>query len=52
MRLDLLGNMLLLGIGLYASGQRFALDPAKIGVVLSYSISSACDPLITVLAPR
>ncbi|KAG7095244.1 hypothetical protein E1B28_006018 [Marasmius oreades] len=38
-RLDLLGNVLVFGIVLFASGFRKAVDPAKIGVVLSYTMS-------------
>ncbi|KAJ7753347.1 multidrug resistance-associated ABC transporter [Mycena maculata] len=37
-RLDLLGNLLLLGIGIFASGERHSINPAKVGVVLSYSL--------------
>jgi hypothetical protein len=39
-RLDILGNILILGIGLFAAGFRKTIDPAKIGVVLSYTLSS------------
>ena len=39
-RLDLLGNILIFGIGLFAAGFRKTVDPGKIGVVLSYSLSS------------
>ena len=39
-RLDMLGNILILGIALFAAGFRKTVDPAKIGVVLSYSLSS------------
>ncbi len=39
-RLDLLGNILILGIALFAAGFRKTVDPGKIGVVLSYSLSS------------
>ena len=44
-RLDLLGNILILGIALFAAGFRKTVDPSKIGVVLSYSLSSkyACN---------
>ncbi|KAF7792644.1 hypothetical protein EIP86_003741 [Pleurotus ostreatoroseus] len=38
-RLDLLGNILILGIALFAAGFRKTVDPSKIGVVLSYSLS-------------
>ena len=39
-RLDILGNILILGIGLFAAGFRTSVDPSKIGVVLSYTLSS------------
>ncbi|RDX54457.1 multidrug resistance-associated ABC transporter [Lentinus brumalis] len=38
-RLDLLGNILILGIGLFAAGFRKSTDPSKIGVVMSYTLS-------------
>ncbi|KAI8970550.1 multidrug resistance-associated ABC transporter [Trametes punicea] len=38
-RLDILGNMLILGIALFASGFRSSVNPSKIGVVLSYTLS-------------
>ncbi|KAH9849408.1 multidrug resistance-associated ABC transporter [Lenzites betulinus] len=38
-RLDILGNMLILGICLFAAGFRNTVDPSKIGVVLSYTLS-------------
>ncbi|PIL27466.1 ATP-binding cassette transporter [Ganoderma sinense ZZ0214-1] len=38
-RLDILGNMLILGICLFAAGFRNTVDPAKIGVVLTYTLS-------------
>ncbi|KZT29932.1 multidrug resistance-associated ABC transporter [Neolentinus lepideus HHB14362 ss-1] len=38
-RLDLFGNILILGIGLFAAGFRNTVNPSKIGVVLSYSLS-------------
>lgn len=41
-RLDLFGNVLILGIGLFAAGFRTSVNPAKIGVVLSYTLSSKC----------
>ena len=41
-RLDLLGNFLILGIALFASGFRKTVSPSKIGVVLSYTLSSKC----------
>ena len=40
LRLDLLGNILVLGIALFAAGYRHTINPAKIGVVLSYTLSS------------
>ena len=39
-RLDFLGNILVLGIALFAAGFRKTVNPAKIGVVLSYTLSS------------
>lgn len=41
-RLDLFGNCLILGICLFAAGSRFTINPSKVGVVLSYSLSSTC----------
>ncbi|RPD65442.1 multidrug resistance-associated ABC transporter [Lentinus tigrinus ALCF2SS1-7] len=38
-RLDMLGNILILGIGLFAAGFRKTVDPSKIGVVMSYTLS-------------
>ncbi|KAF8962130.1 multidrug resistance-associated ABC transporter [Flammula alnicola] len=38
-RLDLFGNILIFGIGLFAAGFRHSVNPAKIGVVLSYTLS-------------
>ncbi|KAI0635122.1 multidrug resistance-associated ABC transporter [Trametes polyzona] len=38
-RLDILGNILILGICLFAAGFRNTVDPSKIGVVLSYTLS-------------
>ncbi|KAI0795051.1 multidrug resistance-associated ABC transporter [Abortiporus biennis] len=38
-RLDILGNLLILGIGLFAAGFRKSVDPSKIGVVLSYTLN-------------
>lgn len=40
-RLDFLGNLLVLGIALFGSGFRKTIDPSKVGVVLSYTLSSA-----------
>ena len=39
-RLDILGNILILGICLFAVGLRHTVDPSKIGVVLTYTLSS------------
>lgn len=41
-RLDFFGNLLILGIALFAAGFRNTVNPSKIGVVLSYSLSSTC----------
>ncbi|KAG6856152.1 hypothetical protein H0H87_007058 [Tephrocybe sp. NHM501043] len=38
-RLDVLGNVLVFGIALFAAGFRNTVDPSKIGVVLSYTLS-------------
>ncbi|OCH88007.1 multidrug resistance-associated ABC transporter [Obba rivulosa] len=38
-RLDFLGNILILGIALFAAGFRATVSPSKIGVVLSYTLS-------------
>ncbi|PIL27467.1 ATP-binding cassette transporter [Ganoderma sinense ZZ0214-1] len=38
-RLDILGNILILGICLFAAGFRHTVDPSKIGVVLTYTLS-------------
>ncbi|KAJ7607493.1 multidrug resistance-associated ABC transporter [Roridomyces roridus] len=38
-RLDAFGNILVLGIALFAAGFRNTVDPSKIGVVLSYTLS-------------
>ncbi|GJJ12857.1 hypothetical protein Clacol_007102 [Clathrus columnatus] len=38
-RLDLLGNILIFGIGLFAVGFRNSVNPSKTGVVLTYSLS-------------
>lgn len=37
-RLDLFGNILVLGIALFAAGFRHTVDPSKIGVVLTYTL--------------
>ncbi|KAF6760644.1 cadmium ion transporter [Ephemerocybe angulata] len=39
-RLDFFGNLLVFGITLFAAGFRHNVNPAKIGVVLSYTLSS------------
>ena len=39
-RLDFLGNILVFGIALFAIGFRHSVNPAKTGVVLSYTLSS------------
>ncbi|KAH8110166.1 multidrug resistance-associated ABC transporter [Phellopilus nigrolimitatus] len=39
-RLDLFGNILVLGIALFAAGFRKTVNPSSIGVVLSYSLST------------
>lgn len=44
-RLDIIGNILLLGICLFAAGFRHSVDPSKIGVVLTYTLSRACFSL-------
>ncbi|TFK57912.1 hypothetical protein BDN72DRAFT_172490, partial [Pluteus cervinus] len=38
-RLDVFASLLILGIGLFAAGFRTTISPAKIGVVLSYSLA-------------
>ncbi|PPQ74022.1 hypothetical protein CVT26_006961 [Gymnopilus dilepis] len=45
-RLDIFGNILILGIGLFGAGFRHTVNPAKIGVVLSYSLSSAYSTIL------
>ncbi|KAF7373650.1 Oligomycin resistance ATP-dependent permease YOR1 [Mycena sanguinolenta] len=39
LRLDVFGNILVFGIALFAAGFRHTVDPSKIGVVLSYTLS-------------
>ncbi|KAJ7172563.1 multidrug resistance-associated ABC transporter [Mycena filopes] len=39
LRLDVFGNILIFGIALFAAGFRNTVDPSKIGVVLSYTLS-------------
>ena len=50
-RLDLFGNILIFGIALFAVGFRHTINPATVGVVLSYTLSSAYPHPIVVL-PR
>ena len=45
-RLDILGNILILGICLFAVGLRHTVDPSKIGVVLTYTLSSPYSLLL------
>ena len=40
LRLDFFGNILVLGIALFAAGFRKSVNPSKIGVVLSYTLAS------------
>jgi ATP-binding cassette subfamily C (CFTR/MRP) protein 1 len=40
LRLDALGNSLILGIGLFAAATAKTTDPSKVGVVLSYALGS------------
>ena len=47
-RLDLIGNSLVLGIGLFAAGFRHTVNPAKVGVVLSYTLAS--ESVVIVMA--
>jgi len=39
-RLDIFANILIFGIALFAAGFRHTINPAKVGVVLSYTLSS------------
>jgi len=39
-RLDFLGNILVFGIALFATGFRHSVNPSKTGVVLSYALAS------------
>jgi len=41
LNLTLLGNLLIFGISLFGVGQRYTVDPSKVGVVLTYTLSSA-----------
>lgn len=45
-RLDLFGNFLILGIALFACGFKSTVNPSRIGVVLSYSLSSVFFSLL------
>ncbi|KAF8880183.1 multidrug resistance-associated ABC transporter [Infundibulicybe gibba] len=38
-RLDLFGNVLIFGIALFAAGFRHSVNPAKVGVVLTYTLT-------------
>ncbi|KEP49841.1 multidrug resistance-associated ABC transporter [Rhizoctonia solani 123E] len=51
-RLDFLGNLLILGIGLIAVGFRTSVDPSKLGVVLTYAltITQTFSQMVTQLA--
>ncbi|KAL5631354.1 hypothetical protein ACGC1H_007018 [Rhizoctonia solani] len=51
-RLDFLGNLLILGIGLIAVGFRTSVDPSKLGVVLTYAltITQTLSQMVTQLA--
>jgi len=51
-RLDLLGNALVLGIGLIAVGFRNTTDPSKMGVVMTYalSITQVMSQMVTMFA--
>jgi ATP-binding cassette, subfamily C (CFTR/MRP), member 1 len=52
LRLDLLANILVLGIGLFAVGLRNSSDPSKTGVVLSYTlaITQTLSQMVTQMA--
>lgn len=39
-RLDMLGNVLVLGIVFFSAGRRNHVEPSMIGVVLSYTLNS------------
>ena len=51
-RLDFLGNCLVLGIALFGVGFRTTVDPSKLGVVLTYGLSATqvFSQLVTVFA--
>lgn len=40
LRLESVANLLVLGIGLFGAGERKTVNPANVGVVLSYTLSS------------
>jgi len=40
LRLDFFANLLILGIALFAAGLRHTVNPARVGVVLSYTLGS------------
>ena len=46
-RLDMLRSILILGICLFAVGFRHTIDPSKIGVVLTYTLSSTYSLLLS-----
>ncbi|KZW02973.1 cadmium ion transporter [Exidia glandulosa HHB12029] len=51
-RLDLLGNILVLGIGIIAVGFRNSVNPSRMGVVMTYSltITQVMSQMVTMLA--
>ncbi|KAL8287285.1 hypothetical protein RQP46_003737 [Phenoliferia psychrophenolica] len=51
-RLDFLGNILILGIALFGVGYRETISPAKLGVVLTYalSVTQGLSQLVSVVA--
>ncbi|KIJ49226.1 hypothetical protein M422DRAFT_225864 [Sphaerobolus stellatus SS14] len=51
-RLDILGNILILGIGIFSIAFRETVDPSKIGVVLSYTllITQSLSQMVTQFA--
>ncbi|CAE6409408.1 unnamed protein product [Rhizoctonia solani] len=51
-RLDLLGNVLILGIGLIGVGFRKSVDPSKLGVIMTYAltITQTFSQMVTQLA--
>lgn len=48
LRLDTFANFIILGIALFAAGFRNSVNPSKIGVVLSYSLSGEYTACLTV----